>query len=101
MFNVVTEKEWVEEGVGAVVLIAMFRSNNELYPLAKAQLRESFLIGDASAPRTIHEAILEGHRAAGHCNLRPRGVGPWVGWCEFTGTGVLSSEADEHPFSWG
>jgi hypothetical protein len=64
MFNVVTEKESVEEGVGAVVLITMFRSNNELYPLVKAQVKEAFLIGDASAPRTIHEAVLEGHRAA-------------------------------------
>lgn len=64
LFNVAAGKEWVEEGVGGVVLITMFRSNNELYPLVKAQVRESFLIGDASAPRTIHEAVLEGHRAA-------------------------------------
>lgn len=64
LFNVVNEREWVEEGVGAVVLITMFKSNNELYPLVKAQVKESFLIGDASAPRSIHEAVLEGHRAA-------------------------------------
>ncbi|HTY56960.1 MAG TPA: FAD-dependent oxidoreductase [Candidatus Binataceae bacterium] len=64
LFNVVNGREWVEEGVGAVVLITMFKSNNELYPLVKAQVKESYLIGDASAPRTIHEAVLEGHRAA-------------------------------------
>jgi hypothetical protein len=46
------------------VLITMFKSNNELYPLVKAQVKESFLVGDASAPRSIHEAVLEGHRAA-------------------------------------
>ncbi len=64
LFHIVAGKEWVEESVGAVVLITMFKSNNELYPLVKAQVKESFIIGDASAPRTIHEAVLEGHRAA-------------------------------------
>ena len=64
LFNVVNEKERVEKDVAAVVLITMFKSNNELYPLLKAQVKETFLIGDASAPRSIHEAVLEGHRAA-------------------------------------
>jgi len=64
LFNVVNEREWVEDGVSAVVLITMFKSNNELYPLAKAKVKDTFLIGDASAPRSIHEAVLEGHRAA-------------------------------------
>jgi hypothetical protein len=64
LFQVVNEREWVEDGVSAVILITMFKSNNELYPLAKAKVKDTFLIGDASAPRTIHEAVLEGHRAA-------------------------------------
>lgn len=52
----------VESEVDAVVLMTMFKSNNGLYPLLRERVAEVHLIGDARAPRTIHEAIFEGHR---------------------------------------
>ena len=57
-----TKEARVEEGVDAVVLMTMFKSNNGLYPMVKGKVAEAYLIGDTVAPRTIHEAIMEGHR---------------------------------------
>ena len=57
-----TEEEYLENDVDAVVLLTMFKSNNGLFPLVKERVKETYLIGDARAPRTIHEAIMEGHR---------------------------------------
>ena len=64
LFNVVTEEEEVVDGVDHVVLATMRKPQDELFDALTGLVPYAYLIGDALAPRSLREAIYEGHRFA-------------------------------------
>jgi 2,4-dienoyl-CoA reductase-like NADH-dependent reductase (Old Yellow Enzyme family) len=64
LYNVYSEREWVEE-YDNVVLVTMKYSNDTLYRVLKSDGRSTVRrIGDAVAPRWVSDAIREGVRVA-------------------------------------
>ena len=61
LFNVYSGIQW-ETTTQAVVLLTSHQSINDLYPVAKSIINDTYIIGDAVAPRPVHDAILEGHK---------------------------------------
>ncbi len=62
--NVYTRAERRIEGVDTVVLSMGSRSTDTLYRALKGKVPALHAVGDCVAPRGIHQAILEGTRAA-------------------------------------
>jgi mycofactocin system FadH/OYE family oxidoreductase 2 len=58
--NLYSKAEETREGVDTVVLAMGNRSVDDLYRALKGRVPELHLIGDAMAPRGVHNAILEG-----------------------------------------
>jgi NADPH-dependent 2,4-dienoyl-CoA reductase/sulfur reductase-like enzyme len=58
--NLYALTEESREGVDTVVLAMGNRSVDDLYRALKGRISELYLIGDAMAPRGVHNAILEG-----------------------------------------
>jgi hypothetical protein len=52
------------DGVDTVVLAYGGRAVDGLYSALKGRVPELLLVGDAMAPRLLHDALLEGTRAA-------------------------------------
>jgi mycofactocin system FadH/OYE family oxidoreductase 2 len=62
--NVYSGAERRLEGVDTVVLAAGSRSTDALYRALKGQVRALYAAGDCVAPRGVHQAMLDGTRAA-------------------------------------
>jgi NADPH-dependent 2,4-dienoyl-CoA reductase/sulfur reductase-like enzyme len=61
--NVYSEEERVIDGVSTIVYAGLRKAEDSLYTQLKGRVAQLFLVGDAMAPRKIHDAILEGTRA--------------------------------------
>ena len=61
VFNVYSGTHW-EKTTQAVVLLTSHYSINNLYPLVKSIMNDTYIIGDAVVPGPVHDAILEGHK---------------------------------------
>jgi N,N-dimethylglycine/sarcosine dehydrogenase len=64
MRNEYTGRRWTIDGIDTLVLSYGARAVDELYRALKGRVPELALVGDAMAPRLLHDAILEGTRAA-------------------------------------
>ncbi|HEU5195597.1 MAG TPA: FAD-dependent oxidoreductase, partial [Methylomirabilota bacterium] len=62
--NVFSGAERRIEPVGTVVLAAGSRSTDTLYRALRGQVARLYAVGDCVAPRGVHQAILDGTRAA-------------------------------------
>ena len=62
--NVFSNTERRIEGVDTVVLATGSRSTDALYRALKGQVTALYAVGDCVAPRGVHQAILDGTRAA-------------------------------------
>jgi uncharacterized FAD-dependent dehydrogenase len=62
--NVYSSAERRIEGVDTVVMAAGSRSTDALYRALKGQVPALYAAGDCVAPRGVHQAILDGTRAA-------------------------------------
>jgi len=62
--NVFSNAERRIEGVDTVVLATGSRSTDALYRALKGQVTALYAVGDCVAPRGVHQAILDGTRAA-------------------------------------
>jgi NADPH-dependent 2,4-dienoyl-CoA reductase/sulfur reductase-like enzyme len=62
--NEYSEREVRLDGVDTVVLAYGGRAVDGLYSALKGRVPELLLVGDAMAPRLLHDALLEGTRAA-------------------------------------
>ena len=62
--NVYSSAERRIEGVDTVVMAAGSRSTDALYRVLKGQVPALYAAGDCVAPRGVHQAILDGTRAA-------------------------------------
>lgn len=60
LLNIYSLEEETREGIDTVVLAMGNRSTDTVYRSLKGRISELYLIGDAMAPRGIHNAILEG-----------------------------------------
>ncbi|MFQ5875184.1 MAG: FAD-dependent oxidoreductase [Dehalococcoidia bacterium] len=61
--DVYSDEERVIEGVTTIVYAGLRRAEDSLYKQLNGKVSQLFLVGDAMAPRRIHDAILEGTRA--------------------------------------
>ncbi|MEE9198454.1 MAG: FAD-dependent oxidoreductase [Dehalococcoidia bacterium] len=61
--NVYSNEERVLEGVTTIVYAGLRRAEDSLYKQLKGKVPQVFLVGDAMAPRKVHDSILEGTRA--------------------------------------
>ena len=61
--NVYNDEERTVEGVTTIVHAGLRRAQDDLYKALKGKVADVKLVGDAMAPRRIHDAILEGTRA--------------------------------------
>ena len=62
--NVYSEEERGVEGVTTLVYAGQRTAQDSLYKQLKGSVSQLLLVGDAQAPRKIHDAILSGHMAA-------------------------------------
>jgi pyruvate/2-oxoglutarate dehydrogenase complex dihydrolipoamide dehydrogenase (E3) component len=62
--NEYSGRRFAIDGVDTVVLAYGGRAVNDLYARLKGRVPELRLVGDAMAPRSLHDALLEGTRAA-------------------------------------
>lgn len=62
--NVYSEDERVVDGVSTIVYAGLRKAEDSLYKQLKGKVPQLFLVGDALAPRKIHDAILAGTKAA-------------------------------------
>ena len=62
--NVYTESETTRTNIDTLVLVTWRQSNNSLYNKVHSSIRKGslHLIGDALSPRTVEEAVYEGHK---------------------------------------
>ncbi|MEE9248612.1 MAG: FAD-dependent oxidoreductase [Dehalococcoidia bacterium] len=61
--NVYSEEERIVDGVSTIVYAGLRKAQDSLYNQLKGRVSQLILVGDAMAPRKIHDAILEGTRA--------------------------------------
>ena len=61
--NVYSDEERMVEGVSTFVYAGHRRAQDSLYKELKDKVGQLSLVGDAQAPRRIHDAILSGHMA--------------------------------------
>ncbi|MGH7319235.1 MAG: FAD-dependent oxidoreductase [Candidatus Rokuibacteriota bacterium] len=62
--NEYSGRRWALEPIDTVVLAYGGRAVDGLYRVLKGKVPELWLVGDAMAPRLLHDAVLEGTRAA-------------------------------------
>ncbi len=64
LMNVYTESETNRPEIDTLVLVTWRRANNSLYNAIRGHFKGSlYFIGDAVSPRTVEEAVYEGHKA--------------------------------------
>ncbi len=61
--NIYSEEERVVDGVSTIVYAGLRQAQDGLYKQLKGRVSDLFLVGDAQAPRKIHDAILTATRA--------------------------------------
>ncbi len=61
--NIYNNEERTVDGVTTIVHAGLRRAQDDLYKTLKGKVDDVRLVGDAMAPRRIHDAILEGTRA--------------------------------------
>lgn len=61
--NIYNGEERTVDGVTTIVHAGLRRAQDDLYKALKGKVDDVWLVGDAMAPRRIHDAILEGTRA--------------------------------------
>jgi 2,4-dienoyl-CoA reductase-like NADH-dependent reductase (Old Yellow Enzyme family) len=64
LHNEYADRRWTIGRLDTVVLSYGGRAVDELYRALRGQVPELWLVGDAMAPRSLHDALLEGTRAA-------------------------------------
>lgn len=64
LHNEYADRRWAIEGLDTVVLAYGGRAVDHLYRALEGRVPELSLVGDAMAPRSLHDALLEGTRAA-------------------------------------
>jgi hypothetical protein len=62
--NEYSDREWAMADIDTVILSYGGRAVDGLYRALKGKVSELALVGDAMAPRLLHDAMLEGTRAA-------------------------------------
>ncbi|MEE9199638.1 MAG: FAD-dependent oxidoreductase [Dehalococcoidia bacterium] len=61
--NVYSEEERAIDGVTTIVYAGLRKAEDSLYNELKGRVPQLYLVGDAMAPRKVHDAMLEGTRA--------------------------------------